>query len=112
VTPVGGMATVAVLSEGEDGIVVQASRNVKIHYVVYAERDAMRNPEPIIENVDFRPEPGAHLAHLPESYRQLMIRNGTLNADGTVNLETARRLGWDKAWEKRRGGPTPTPPPQ
>ena len=102
VTPVGGMATVAVLSEDADGIVIQASRDVKIHYVVYAERDAMRNPDPIIENVDFRPEPGGErLAHLPDSYRQLMIQNGTLNADGTVNVETARRLGWDKASEKR-----------
>jgi hypothetical protein len=110
VTPVGEMATVAVLSEGDDGIVVQASRNVKIHYVVYAERDAMRNPDPIIENVDFRPEPGADLlAHLPDSYRQLMIQNGTLNADGTVNAKTARRLGWDKEWEKRSGRPALRP---
>jgi hypothetical protein len=26
---------------------------------------------------------------------------GTYNPDGTVNMETARRLGWDKEWEKR-----------
>jgi hypothetical protein len=110
VTPVGGMATVAVLSEDADGIVIQASHDVKIHYVVYAERDAMRNPDPIIENVDFRPEPGGErLAHLPDSYRQLMIQNGTLNADGTVNLETARRLGWDKNWRSDSGRLTSRP---
>jgi hypothetical protein len=110
VTPVGGMATVAVLSEGRDGIVVEASRDVRIHYVVYAEREAMKSPEPIMENVDFRPKPGGDLLnHLPEPYRRLMIQNGTLNPDGTVNLETARRLGWDKEWEKRSPPTTQQP---
>ena len=103
VTPVGGMATVAVLSEGPDGITVQASRNVKVHYVVYAEREAVRNPDPIIENVHFRSDPELDfLAHLPDTFRQLMIQNGTLKPDGTINMETARRLGWDKEWEMRR----------
>ena len=110
VTPVGAMATVAVVSEGPEGIVVQASRNVKIHYVVYAEREAVRNPDPIIENVHFRPDPERDvLAHLPDTFRQLMIQNGTLNSDGTVNMETARRLGWDKEWEGR-GKPVAQPP--
>ncbi|HEY6065590.1 MAG TPA: hypothetical protein VIY96_05510 [Thermoanaerobaculia bacterium] len=96
VTPVGGMATVAVLSEGPDGVSVRASRNVKIHYVVYAERDAVRNPDPIVENVHFRPNPNTDfLAHLPDTFVQLMIKNGTLNPDRTVNQETVRRLGWD-----------------
>jgi hypothetical protein len=111
VTPVGGMATVAVLSEGEAGVVVQASRDVKIHYVVYAERAAVKNPEPIVDNVHFRPEDERNaFAHIPDSYRRLLIQNGTLNPDGTVNMETARRLGWDKQWEKReRPSPQPTP---
>ena len=109
VTPVGAMATVAVIAEGPEGIVVQASRNVKIHYVVYAEREAVRNSDPVIENVHFRPDPERDsLAHLPDTFRQLMIQNGTLNADGSVNMETARRLGWDKEWEKRER-PEPQP---
>jgi len=89
---------------------VKASRDVKIHYVVYAERETVRNPDPIIENVHFRPDPDRDfLAHLPDSFRRLMIQNGTLNPDGTVNMETARRLGWDKEWEKRaRPAPRPT----
>ncbi len=108
VTPMGAMATVAVMSQGEDGIVIQASRNVKVAYVVYAEREAMKNPDPIIENVDFRPNPDQDPSGFPDSYRRLMIQNGTLNADGTVNMETARRLGWDKEWEKR-SRPAPQP---
>ena len=109
VTPVGDMATVAVVSEGPEGIVVRASRNVKVHYVVYAEREAVRNADPIIENEHFRPDPERDiLAHLPDTFRELMIQNGTLNRDGTINMETARRLGWDKEWEKRRQ-PAPQP---
>jgi hypothetical protein len=113
VTPVGSMATVAVLSEGEDGIVIQASRNVRVHYVVYAERSAIKNPDPIVANVHFRPETGdaGEFASLPESYRQLMIRNGTLRPDGTVNMETAQRLGWDRVMESRKH-PVPAPTPE
>jgi hypothetical protein len=102
VTPVGAMATVAVLTKGEEGIVVQASRDVRIDYVVYAEREAVKQDTPIVENVHFRPDPNIDLlAHVPDSYRELMIQNGTLNPDGTLNVETAKRLGWDKAWETR-----------
>jgi hypothetical protein len=103
VTPVGRMATVAVLSEDETGIVVEASRDVKIHYVVYAERSAVKVGDPITENIHFRPGSESDLvAHLPESYRRLMIQNGTLKEDGSVNRETAERLGWSLAGEDRR----------
>jgi hypothetical protein len=102
VTPFGGMATVAVLSQGPDGVILQASRDVKVNYVVYAERSAIKNPEPIVENVDFRPGRDQNaLAYVPDSYRRLLIQNGTLNSDGSINMETARRLGWDKEWKKR-----------
>jgi hypothetical protein len=110
VTPMGAMATVAVMSQGEEGIVVQASRDVKVAYVVYAERKAVKNPDPIAENEHFLPERDHDVfKSMPESYRRLLMQNGTLNPDGTVNMETARRLGWDKAWEKReRPAPEPT----
>jgi hypothetical protein len=79
-----------------------------VHYVVYAEREAVRNPEAIVENVHFRPDPEVDfLRNLPESYRLRMIQNGTLNTDGTVNMETARRLGWDRLWERRASSPEP-----
>lgn len=96
VTPVGAMATVAVLSEDENGIVVRASRNVRVHYVVYAERDTFKDHNPIMENVNFRPDSEGRISeHMPEVYRPILIKNGTLNPDGSVNRETARRLGWD-----------------
>jgi len=112
VTPFGGMATVAVLSQGPDGVILQASRDVKVNYVVYAERSAIKNPEPIVENVDFRPGRDQDaLAYVPDSYLRLLIQNGTLNPDGTLNMETARRLGWDKEWEKRNP-PVALPAPE
>ena len=109
VTPVGEMASVAVLSEGEEGVVVRASRNVKIHYVVYAERKAVKNTDPIAENIHFRPARDHDVfEYVPDSYRALLIQNGTLKPDGTVNMETARRLGWDTEWEER-ARPAPQP---
>jgi hypothetical protein len=94
VTPVGDMATVAVVSENENGIVIKASRNVKVHYVVYAERDGF-DAAPIAENIHFRPDANGEMGvGLTDYQRQILVQNGTLNPDGTVNLETAERLGW------------------
>ena len=95
VTPVGAMATVAVMAEDEDGIVVQASRNVKINYVIYALRDGFEDVQAIVPNQLFVPGyEGTFNPDRNEWARTLMRRNGTLNPDGTANLETARRLGW------------------
>ncbi len=106
VTPVGGMASVGVVSEGKDGIVVQASRNLKIHYVVYAERKAIKNPDPIVENVHFRPQGNLDVfGSLPDSYRRLLIQNGTLNPDGSLNVETAKRFGWPLPTESETAVP-------
>jgi hypothetical protein len=43
----------------------------------------------------------------PEQRRGL-IATGIYNEDGTVNMETARRLGWDRIWEER-SRPSPAP---
>lgn len=104
VTPVGAMATVAVVSEDENGIVVKASRNVKVHYIVYAERDTFKDHNPIVQNINFRPDGDGRMSvHATRLYRDVMIRNGTLNPDGTVNEETAKRLGWKI--DERKGHP-------
>jgi hypothetical protein len=39
-------------------------------------------------------------AFSPEQ-RKRLIANGTYNTDGTVNLETARKLGWTSLWEHK-----------
>ena len=114
VTPIGEMATVAVQSIGLDRIVVRGSRSVEFFYTVNGIRRAYKDQPVMIENKpmlipqspdDRIPE------YLPQVLRDRLISNGTYNADGTVNMETARRLGWDRIWEERsRPRPQPAEP--
>ena len=110
VTPIGQMATIAVESIGLDRIVVRGSRNVEFFYTVNGVRETHKNLTPIGPGREFMPEaPDAKMpAYLTEGQKEMLISNGTYRPDGTVNMETARRLGWDKEWEKR-GRPAPQP---
>jgi hypothetical protein len=111
-TPIGEMATVAVASIALDRIVVKGSRDVEFFYTVNGVRRAFKHHEPIAENTHYVPDrPKARMpgAYAPEQRRRL-IATRIYNEDGTVNVETARRLGWDKIWEQRsRPAPEPTP---
>jgi hypothetical protein len=112
VTPIGDMATVAVQSIGLARIVVRGSRNVEFFYTVNGIRLAYRDAGPIAANEKVF-VPRSPDERIPESYpavlRERLISNGTYKPDGTVNMETARRLGWDRDWEKRdRPAPQPT----
>jgi hypothetical protein len=111
VTPIGEMATVAVAHIGLDRIVVHGSRNVDFFYTVNGIRRGYGDFTPIVANDrDFLPESANdRLPDLRSTVRQRLIENGTYNANGTVNMETARRLGWDKEWEKG-GKPVAQPP--
>lgn len=51
----------------------------------------------MIANETFTPKAlakGNQLDAMPESTKALLVKNGTLNADGTFNIETARTHGW------------------
>jgi hypothetical protein len=49
-------------------------------------------------------------AYLTDGQKELLVQNGTYRDDGTVNIETAQRLGWDRIWaERERSVPAPTP---
>ena len=102
VTPIGEMATVAVVRVGLDEIIVKASRNVEFYYTVNGIRKATKDAPILGENEFFVPESAS--ATLPpwvtDEAKARLISNGTYNADGTVNLETAKKLGWDKIWTK------------
>jgi hypothetical protein len=111
VTPIGEMATVAVQSIGLDRIVVKASRNVEFFFTVNGIRHAYKDSRPIAEDGNLYAPKSADEQmpkYLPTLLRQRLIENGTYTADGKVNMETARRLGWDKVWEQR-SRPTPLP---
>lgn len=62
-------------------------------------RKASSDFAPIHPNTSFVPSSlgaGAEMtAPLPQESICRLIRNGTLNADGSVNAQTAHRLGWD-----------------
>ena len=113
ITPIGGMASVGVLKADLNEIVVQSSRNLEFYYMVNGIRRTHKHlASPIGEGAEFMPRsPDATMPlSLTEEQKALLIRNGTYKPDGTVNLETARRLGWDKVWEQRmRPAPVMTP---
>jgi len=104
ITPIGQMATYAVLKIGLDQIVVQGSRNVEFFYTINGVRRAFRDHRPIAQGHEFMPEsPDAQIpSHLPEEVKLRLIQNGTYKENGEVNPETAERLGWNKAWSRQQ----------
>ena len=111
ITPIGVMASFAVLKMDLNEIVVQASRNVEFSYLVQGVRATYKDLDPFRGSAEFRPRSAdANLpAWLSPAQQRLLIQNGTYREDGTVNTETARRLGWDRIWE---GRPSPRPTPE
>jgi hypothetical protein len=103
ITPIGAMATFAVMRMDLNEIVVQAPRNVEFSYLVQGIRATHKDTAPIRNSAVFMPR--SRDAKIPgwlsPAQRRLLIQNGTYQEDGTVNLETARRLGWERAWAER-----------
>jgi hypothetical protein len=101
-TPVGQLATMAVLSQDLNQIVVRSNRDVKFHYMVNGVRAAFKDWE-VVKESEFMPRTPTQTmpGYFSEEQKRRLIANGTYNADGTVNMETARRLGWDRVWAAR-----------
>jgi hypothetical protein len=113
ITPIGGMATVGVLKLDLNEIVVQSSRNLEFSYTVNGVRRTHKNlGSPVGNGSEFMPRSAdAKMpAYLTDEQKKSLVQNGTYRADGTVNLETARRLGWDRVWaERERPSTRPAP---
>jgi hypothetical protein len=94
-------------------IVVSSSRNVEFSYLVQGVRATHRDVNPLRRSGEFVPERAD--ATMPEwlspEQKRRLVANGTYREDGSVNPETARRLGWDRLWE-RRSRPAPQPESQ
>ncbi|HEX8408862.1 MAG TPA: carboxypeptidase-like regulatory domain-containing protein, partial [Thermoanaerobaculia bacterium] len=86
VTPIGGLAMVAVIRQSLDRIDVESSKDVEFAYVVHGVRRGYRGFEPIAEGDEFTPKHGAETipAYLNAEQKRRLIDNGTYNADGTV----------------------------
>jgi hypothetical protein len=112
VTPIGAMASVAVMRADLNEIVVQSSRNVEFYYLVNGIRRSQKDlKSPIMEGTHFMPRfPTSKIPqYLTEDQKRVLIQNGTYRADGTVNLETAKRAGWDRIWAKNANGAPSSP---
>lgn len=103
ITPIGRSASLWVEELGLDRIVIQGTRDVEFFYTVNGVRQDYQDFHPIAAGSEFMP--GGPDATLPEALseeaRRRLITNGTYNSDGSVNLETAARLGWPNAWQRR-----------
>ena len=113
ITPIGAMASFAVMKMDLNEIVVQASRNVEFSYLVQGVRATHKDLGPLRSGGDFMPRSAE--SKMPQwltpAQRRILIQNGTYREDGTVNMETAGRVGWDKIWEQRsRQRPQPEQP--
>jgi hypothetical protein len=117
VTPIGELATIACMSKSLDRIVIRGSADVDFDYIVSGVRKAFADFAPIHDNISFVPRSAEETKDLaaslpPESVRRL-ITNGTLNADLSVNAQTAHRLGWDqRAGWNEKSKKRPEPPKQ
>jgi hypothetical protein len=102
-TPLGAFAELYAEDLNLDRIEIHASRDVAFHYLVQGVRRAFRDFQALGNGEEFMPRSASDRmpAWLTEEARRRLIENGTYNADGTVNLETAERLGWTRAWADR-----------
>jgi hypothetical protein len=110
VTPIGQMASVAVIRIALDQIVVRGSRDVEFFYTVNGVRRTFKDFQPIAEDAVFMPRRADSRmpTYLSETQKRLLVQNGTYRPDGAVNMETAHRLGWDRVWAERER-PRPQP---
>lgn len=102
-TPIRSFASMYVESEDLHQIVVRSSKDVTFHYLVQGVRRAFKDFKPVRNGEEFMPPSATSRmpGYLTEEARQRLFANGTYNPDGTVNLETAERVGWTRTWRER-----------
>jgi hypothetical protein len=101
ITPIGEMATVAVLKADLNEIVVKSSRNVEFYYTVNGIRRAYKDVGVYQDSMFLPLSAGAKMpAQFPDEIRSRLISAGVYNADGTVNMETMERIGLTRLWRE------------
>jgi hypothetical protein len=103
-TPVGDLAVLGIASKDLNTIVVRGSQDVTFDYLVNGVRRAFKNFQAISDNKDFVPESpnDHHFRMYPAESQRRLVATGIYNADGTVNMATAQKMGWDKIWAARQ----------
>lgn len=104
-TAMGGTANLWVEQVGLDRIEVRGSGDVEFFYVVNGIRRDFRDFQPIALGTEYVPTSPDHPLpdHLPPQARRNLISSGVYNPDGSVNMQTADRLGWVREWRMRDG---------
>ncbi len=99
-TPIGALATMAVESKNLSQIAVLSSQDVDFDYEIHGVHLGYRDFQSVHEGIEYAPHSADDRmpAAWPEHVKQRLIANGTYNADGTVNMATAERVGWAQSW--------------
>jgi hypothetical protein len=92
--------TIAVVSKDLNRIVVRSSEDVHFDYQVNGVRHGYAGFDPVSTSSEFAPSGAGEKMppYLTDAEKRALVSNGTYNADGSVNLETAKAQGWDKRW--------------
>ena len=96
-TMIRSLGSIAVWEIRSDTIEVRGTDDCEFSYWVSGKRRGFEELAVQIDNRMFRPDTAGvpFGAEYDRSYRDLLVENGTLNGDYTLNLETATALGWD-----------------
>ncbi len=97
-TATGTIASVVCVSKSLDKIVFQGSADVDFDYMVNGLRAGYESYTPIQRNFAFVPRNTSdkNLAQMPAEAVRRLKANRILNDDGSINEDTAHRLGWDQ----------------
>jgi hypothetical protein len=99
ITPIGRAAAVGVVSMGLNQIVVESTRDVEFSYLVQGVRHHYGRFEAIQPNTYFVPASAdARMEPWPEHIQKQLIDLGIYRPDGTVNMNTAEKMGWAQKW--------------
>ena len=95
-TPIRSLARLAVWDLSREKITVRGEEDCTFSYIVHGVRRGFEKHTPVRVNADFVPQlKGVPFGqHFRRSYRNLLVENGTLNADYTPNEATAKKNGW------------------
>ncbi len=106
VTPIGRATAVGVVRIGLDVIEVESIRDVEFSYLVQGVRRTFKDWQVEVVSDEFMPELPTQTIpnYLSERQKRNLIQSGVYNEDGTVNMETAERLGWARQWREREAG--------
>ena len=86
-----------------NSVVFRVSKDVEVSWSLTGVRRAFKDAQPVGEGTEFMPPlPDARMPQsLSPTQRAILVQNGTYNEDGTVNLQTAERVGWTAVWRER-----------